>query len=83
MAKAKKAKKVVSKAKKTVDKIEDVLPKVSSSSSGIRSKIESLKDNRRDASVIWELIKNGSQSDDEIKAIINSKNFYELLGEIS
>ena len=59
-----------------------VTPKVSASSS-IREIIEDLSEQRRDAAVIWGYIKNGNQTDDEVKSIISSKGFDVLLGDIS
>ena len=58
-------------------------PKAASSGSSIRNKIKDLSGTRRDAAVIWEQIKDGSQSDEEIRSIVNSKNFFVLLGELA
>ena len=80
MAKAKKAvkkavKKVVGGAKKQVEKKSTVSP--------ARKHIESLSKKRRDAVVMWGMIKNGNQSDDEIKEIVKDKGFDTLLGEFN
>ena len=80
MAKAKKAvkkavKKVVGEAKKQVEKKSTVSP--------ARKHIESLSKKRRDAVVVWGMIKDGNHSTDEIKAICKDKGFDTLLGEIS
>ena len=80
MAKAKKAvkkavKKVVGEVKKPVEKKSTV--------SSARKHIESLSKKRRDAAVMWGMIKNGNQSDDEIKEIVKDKGFDTLLGEFN
>ena len=79
MAKAKKAvkkavKKVVGGAKKQVEKKSTVSP--------ARKHIESLAHSRRDAAVVWGMIKDGNHSTDEIKAICKDKGFDTLLGEL-
>ena len=79
MAKAKKAvkkavKKVVGGAKKQVEKKSTVSP--------ARKHIESLSKQRRDAAVVWGMIKDGNHSTDEIKEICKEKGFTQLLGEI-
>ena len=79
MAKAKKAvkkavKKVVGETKKQVEKKSTVSP--------ARKHIESLARKRRDAAVVWGMIKNGNHSDAEIKEIVKDKGFDTLLGEI-
>ena len=79
MAKAKKAvkkavKKVVGGAKKQVEKKSTVSP--------ARKHIESLSHQRRDAVVVWGIIKNGNHSDAEIKEICKDKGFSQLLSEI-
>jgi len=71
-----------------VDEVVEVLtppvtPKVSASSVDVRKHIEGISSSRRDAAIIWETIKDGKQTDDEIKSIISSKSFDTLLGEIS
>jgi hypothetical protein len=78
MAKAKKIKKAL---KKVVQHVKSAVKE--KSHSNIRKTIESLASERRDAAVIWEQIKDSNHSDEEIKAIINSKNFFVLLGNIS
>ena len=80
MAKAKKAvkkavKKVVGEIKKPVEEKSTVSP--------ARKHIESLSKKRRDAAVVWGMIKDGNHSTDEIKAICKEKGFDTLLGEIS
>ena len=79
MAKAKKIKKAI---KKVVHHVKKAV-KEDHGHSNIRKTIESLAGERSDAAVIWKQIKDGKHSDDEIKAIVNSKNFYRLLGNIS
>ena len=79
MAKAKKAvkkavKKVVGGAKKQVEKKSTVSP--------ARKHIESLSKQRRDAAVVWGMIKDGNHSTDEIKEICKEKGFDALLGEL-
>ena len=72
----KKAKKAVKSAKKEAKK---EVKKVSSSA---RDHIESLAKQRRDAAVMWGMIKDGNHSTDEIKAICKEKGFDTLLGEL-
>ena len=79
MAKAKKAvkkavKKIVGEVKKPVEEKSTVSP--------ARKHIESLSKKRRDAAVMWGMIKDGSHSDAEIKEICKEKGFTQLLGEI-
>jgi ribosomal protein L23 len=79
MAKTKKAvkkavKKVFGEVKKPVEK--------KSTSSSARKHIESLSTQRRDAAVVWGMIKDGNHSTDEIKAICKDKGFDTLLGEL-
>ena len=79
MAKAKKAvkkavKKVVGEIKKPVEEKSTVSP--------ARKHIESLSQKRRDAAIVWGMIKEGSHSDAEIKEICKSKGFDTLLGEL-
>ena len=79
MAKAKKAvkkavKKVVGEIKKPVEEKSTVSP--------ARKHIESLSKKRRDAAVVWGMIKDGNHSTDEIKAICKDKGFDTLLGEL-
>ena len=73
----KKAKKAVKSAKKEAKK---EVKKVSSSA---RDHIESLAKQRRDAAVVWGMIKDGNHSTDEIKEICKSKGFDTLLSEIN
>ena len=72
---AKKAKKAVKKAVKSVKEVKKV-------SSSAKSHVESLAHSRRDAAVVWGMIKDGSHSDAEIKEICKSKGFDTLLGEL-
>ena len=79
-------KKVTKGAKKTLkttvvfeEKVEKV---ASSATSSARSHIESLSKKRRDAAVVWGMIKDGNHSTDEIKAICKDKGFDTLLGEL-
>ena len=75
--KAKSAVKSTTKsAKKSAEKA------VSSTKSSAKSHIESLAHSRRDAAVVWGMIKDGSHSDAEIKEICKSKGFDTLLGEL-
>ena len=79
MAKAKKAvkkavKKIVGEVKKPVEEKSTVSP--------ARKHIESLSKKRRDAAVVWGMIKDGNHSTDEIKEICKEKGFTQLLGEI-
>jgi len=48
----------------------------------IRKHIEETSVVRRDSSTIWGIIKDGKQTDDEIREIVSSHNFETLLGEI-
>ena len=73
----KKAKKAVKSAKKEAKK---EVKKVSSSA---RDHIESLAKQRRDAAVMWGMIKDGNHSTDEIKQICKEKGFDTLLSEIN
>ena len=72
---AKKAKKAVKKAVKSVKEVKKV-------SSSAHSHIESLSKQRRDAAVVWGMIKDGNQSTEEIKAICKEIGFDTLLGEL-
>ena len=76
MAKAKKA------VKKAVKKVVEVVEKKSSTSSA-QNHIESLSSKRRDAAVMWGIIKDGNHSDAEIKEIAKDKGFDTLLGEFN
>ena len=75
----KKAKKAVSKTEKVEKK---VVKAVSSAKSSAKSHIESLSKQRRDAAVVWGMIKDGNHSTDEIKAICKEKGFDTLLDEL-
>ena len=77
MAKAKKA--VKKAAKKVVGGIKKQVEK--STGSSTRSYIESLSQKRRDAAIVWGIIKDGNHSTDEIKTICKEKGFDTLLGE--
>ena len=79
MAKAKKAvkkavKKVVGEIKKPVEEKSTVSP--------ARKHIESLSHQRRDAAVVWGIIKDGNHSPAEIKEICRARGFDALLGEL-
>ena len=63
-------------AKKSAEKV------VSSAKSSAKLHIESLSKKRRDAAVVWGMIKDGNHSIDEIKTICKEKGFDDLLGEI-
>ena len=75
MAKAKKA------VKKAVKKVVEVVEKKSSTSSA-QNHIESLAHKRRDAAVVWGIIKDGNHSPAEIKEICRARGFDALLGEL-
>jgi|TARA_Y100001949_G_scaffold72690_1_gene61698 hypothetical protein len=68
------------KAEKAGKIAKKVVKEVSSSSA--KSHVESLAHSRRDAAVVWGMIKDGSHSDAEIKEICKSKGFDTLLGEL-
>ena len=72
----KKAKKAAKSAKSSAKEA------VSSAKSSAKSHIESLAHQRRDAAVVWGMIKDGNHSTDEIKAICKEKGFDTLLGEL-
>ena len=57
-------------------------PGASSAKSSAKLHIESLSKKRRDAAVVWGMIKDGNHSTDEIKAICKDKGFDTLLGEL-
>ena len=77
------AKNLLKKAKKAVKSVKKEAKKeVKKVSSSARDHIESLAKQRRDAAVVWGMIKDGNHSTDEIKAICKEKGFDELLGEI-
>ena len=82
---AKKAKKAAKKAVKNVEVLTPpvVTPKASASSIDVRKHIEGISGTRRDASTVWEVIKNDKHSDDDIRVIVKSLQFDTLLGEIS
>ena len=63
-------------AKKSAEKA------VSSAKSSAKSHVESLAHSRRDAAVVWGMIKDGNHSTDEIKKICEDKGFDTLLGEL-
>ena len=72
----KKAKKAAKSAKSSAKEA------VSSAKSSAKSHIESLAHQRRDAAVVWGMIKDGNHSTDEIRAICKDKGFDTLLGEL-
>ena len=77
------AKNLLKKAKKAVKSVKKEAKKeVKKVSSSARDHIESLAKQRRDAAVVWGMIKDGNHSTDEIKAICKEKGFDDLLGEI-
>ncbi len=76
--KAKKAAKSVSKDASTLKS----RPVAEVAKSSAKSHIESLAHQRRDAAVVWGMIKNGNHSEAEIKEICKSKGFDTLLGEL-
>ena len=81
---AKKAKKAAKKAVKNVEVLTPpVTPKASASSIDVRKHIEGISGTRKDASTVWEVIKNDKHSDDDIRVIVKSLQFDTLLGEIS
>ena len=80
LKKAKKAAKSVSKPASTLQSRKAV--EVSSAKPSARSHVESLSKKRRDAAVVWGMIKDGNHSTDEIKAICKDKGFDTLLGEL-
>ncbi len=77
---AKKAKKAVKKAVKSVKT--EAKKEVKKVSSSAHSYIESLAQQRRDAAVVWGMIKDGNHSEEEVKEICKSKGFNTLLGEL-
>ena len=79
---AKKAKKAAKKAvKKVVGEVKKQVEKKSTVSSA-QNHIESLAHKRREAAVVWGIIKDGNHSTDEIKTICKEKGFDTLLGEL-
>ena len=74
------------KAKRAIKKVESKSARTgerfSSDASSAKSHIESLSQKRRDAAIVWGVIKNGNHSIDEIKTICKEKGFDTLLGEI-
>jgi uncharacterized alkaline shock family protein YloU len=86
---AKSIKKSVSKsvkktAKSAAKKVKSSVSKVTDTdTSTVRATIENLSKERNDAALIWKIIKNGKQSNNEIKSLINSKNFFALLGKVA
>ena len=77
------AKNLLKKAKKAVKSVKKEAKKeVKKVSSSARDHIESLAKQRRDAAVVWGMIKDGNHSTDEIKAICKEKGFDTLLGEL-
>jgi hypothetical protein len=80
LKKVKKAAKSVSRPASTLQSRKAV--EVSSAKPSARSHVESLSKKRRDAAVVWGMIKDGNHSTDEIKAICKEKGFDTLLGEL-
>ena len=60
-----------------------VTPKVATSAIDVRKHIKEISGTRKDASTVWEVIKNDNHSDDDIRVIVKSLKFDTLLGEIS
>ena len=78
------AKNLLKKAKSAVKSTTKSAKKAESSASSLaKSHVESLSKKRRDAAVVWGMIKDGNHSTDEIKEICKDKGFDTLLGEIS
>ena len=76
------AKSLLKKAKKAAKSATSSAKEaVSSAKSSAKSHIESLAHSRRDAAVVWGMIKDGNHSTDEIKTICKEKGFDTLLGE--
>jgi hypothetical protein len=78
LKKAKKAAKSVAKQASTPQS----RPVAEVVKSSAKSHIESLAHSRRDAAVVWGMIKDGNHSTDEIKEICKEKGFNILLGEL-
>jgi len=77
------AKGLLKKAKKAAKSVKkEVKKEVKQASSSARDHIESIAHSRRDAAIVWGMIKDGNQSDSEIKEILESKGFSQLLSEI-
>ncbi len=77
------AKSLLKKAKKAAKSATSSAKEaVSSAKSSAKSHIESLAHSRRDAAVVWGMIKDGNHSTDEIKTICKEKGFDTLLGEL-
>ena len=77
------AKSLLKKAKKAVKSVKKEAKKeVKKVSSSARDHIESLAKQRRDAAVMWGMIKDGNHSTDEIKTICKEKGFDTLLDEL-
>ena len=76
MSKAKRGK----SAKKAIAGLKSV---VSKPSVDVRTHLESLAKTRKDAAMVWEIIKDDKHTDDDIRVIIKSFKFDTLLGEIS
>ena len=77
------AKNLLKKAKKAAKKVSHSAEKaVSSAKSSAKSHVESLAHSRRDAAVVWGMIKDGNHSEAEIKQICEDKGFDTLLGEL-
>jgi hypothetical protein len=76
---------VKQKVEATVSHADSVKKKVSRKSSNARAAIEKLSsDGNAQAAHIWGLIKNDKNiSESEIRALINSKNFFTLLGKVA
>jgi len=76
LKKAKKAAKSVSKS------AEKVVSAAKHSTSSAQNHIESLSHQRRDAAVVWGMIKDKNLNSAEIREIVKDKGFDVLLGEL-
>ena len=75
-------KKAKSAVKSTTKSAKKTVSSAKSTSSSARKHIESLSKQRRDAAVLWGMIKDRNHSDAEIKEICRDKGFDTLLGEL-
>ena len=77
MTKAKKAGKTAKKA------IAGFKSAVTKPAVDVRTHLESLAKTRKDAAMVWGVIKDDKHTDDDIRVIVKSFKFDTLLGEIS
>ena len=82
---SKATKKTKKTAKSAVKEVKSEVSKVTDTgTSTIRATIEKLSKEDAQAAHVWKQIKdNKSLSDNQIKAIINSRNFFALLGKLA